>query len=235
MQAEDPSGAGDARLRRCHRPRSARHPARAQGRVRIGNFRPDGGPAPRGADARLPRSPRASDALEHPDPSFLDRLARVARRLRRPDRQILVYHNITPPEFFIDVHEQLAEQCFKGRRELSIYPARVRSRARRFGVQSSGARGAGVQPDRGAAGRSRLLPSRSAAERSDRGGVRRRLDQYPVRRPGHPEQAHRGRHPLLPRLSAPLQSAVAAAVCRVVRRLREVSRDAAGARGRAGT
>ena len=42
-----------------------------------------------------------------------------------PDRQILVYHNITPPGFFVDVHEQLAEQCFKGRRELSIYPARV--------------------------------------------------------------------------------------------------------------
>jgi glycosyltransferase involved in cell wall biosynthesis len=38
---------------------------------------------------------------------------------------ILVYHNITPPEFFIDVHDQLVEQCFKGRRELGIYPARV--------------------------------------------------------------------------------------------------------------
>ena len=42
-----------------------------------------------------------------------------------PDRQILVYHNITPPEFFVDVHEQLVEQCFKGRRELGIYPPRV--------------------------------------------------------------------------------------------------------------
>ncbi len=42
-----------------------------------------------------------------------------------PDRQILVYHNITPPEFFVNVHEQLVEQCFKGRRELGIYPPRV--------------------------------------------------------------------------------------------------------------
>jgi L-malate glycosyltransferase len=42
-----------------------------------------------------------------------------------PDRQILVYHNITPPEFFVNVHEQLVEQCFKGRRELGIYPSRV--------------------------------------------------------------------------------------------------------------
>jgi glycosyltransferase involved in cell wall biosynthesis len=55
--------------------------------------------------------------------SIGSRASRITYAL--PDRQILVYHNITPPEFFVNVHEQLVEQCFKGRRELSIYPARV--------------------------------------------------------------------------------------------------------------
>ena len=55
--------------------------------------------------------------------SLGSRASRITYAL--PDRQILVYHNITPPEFFVDVHEQLAEQCFKGRRELGVYPARV--------------------------------------------------------------------------------------------------------------
>jgi glycosyltransferase involved in cell wall biosynthesis len=55
--------------------------------------------------------------------SIGSRASRIAYAV--PDRQILIYHNITPPQFFIDVHEQLVEQCFKGRRELGIYPARV--------------------------------------------------------------------------------------------------------------
>jgi len=71
------------------------------------------------------------DLLQASDPSNIlihhfsigSRASRVAYAV--PDRQILVYHNITPPEFWVDVHEQLAEQCFKGRRELGIYPARV--------------------------------------------------------------------------------------------------------------
>ena len=71
------------------------------------------------------------DLLQASDPSNIlihhfsigSRASRVAYAV--PDRQILVYHNITPPEFFVNVHEQLAEQCFKGRRELSIYPTRV--------------------------------------------------------------------------------------------------------------
>ena len=71
------------------------------------------------------------DLLDVSDPSNIlihhfsigSRASRIAYAV--PDRQILVYHNITPPEFFVSVHEQLAEQCFKGRRELSVYPARV--------------------------------------------------------------------------------------------------------------
>jgi L-malate glycosyltransferase len=35
-----------------------------------------------------------------------------------PDRMALIYHNITPPEYFVGVHPTLARQCFRGRREL---------------------------------------------------------------------------------------------------------------------
>jgi glycosyltransferase involved in cell wall biosynthesis len=38
-----------------------------------------------------------------------------------PDRMALIYHNITPPEYFIGVHRTLARQCFRGRRELHAY------------------------------------------------------------------------------------------------------------------
>jgi glycosyltransferase involved in cell wall biosynthesis len=34
---------------------------------------------------------------------------------------ILVYHNITPPEYFIGVHKDLVKLCFHGRRELMAY------------------------------------------------------------------------------------------------------------------
>lgn len=41
-----------------------------------------------------------------------------------PDRMLLVYHNITPPEYFIDVHPLLVQLCFMGRRELGVYVRR---------------------------------------------------------------------------------------------------------------
>jgi L-malate glycosyltransferase len=41
-----------------------------------------------------------------------------------PDRMALVYHNITPPEYFVGVHRTLARQCFRGRRELKAYAGR---------------------------------------------------------------------------------------------------------------
>jgi glycosyltransferase involved in cell wall biosynthesis len=41
-----------------------------------------------------------------------------------PGKMVLIYHNITPPEFFIDVHPMLVHQCFFGRRELTAYRER---------------------------------------------------------------------------------------------------------------
>jgi L-malate glycosyltransferase len=55
--------------------------------------------------------------------SIQSRASRLAFAL--PDRMILVYHNITPPEYFVGVHERLAETCYRGRRELSAYASRV--------------------------------------------------------------------------------------------------------------
>ena len=41
-----------------------------------------------------------------------------------PDRMALIYHNITPPDYFVGVHRTLARQCFRGRRELQAYADR---------------------------------------------------------------------------------------------------------------
>jgi glycosyltransferase involved in cell wall biosynthesis len=41
-----------------------------------------------------------------------------------PGRMILVYHNITPPEYFLGVHKDLVKLCFRGRRELTAYTPR---------------------------------------------------------------------------------------------------------------
>lgn len=38
-----------------------------------------------------------------------------------PDRMALIYHNITPPEYFSAIHRRLARQCFRGRREILAY------------------------------------------------------------------------------------------------------------------
>jgi glycosyltransferase involved in cell wall biosynthesis len=37
---------------------------------------------------------------------------------------MLIYHNITPPDYFLGVHDQLVRQCYHGRRELLPYRTR---------------------------------------------------------------------------------------------------------------
>jgi L-malate glycosyltransferase len=54
--------------------------------------------------------------------SLGSRASRVAFAL--PDRMVLIYHNITPPEYFVGVHRALVRQCFRGRRELGAYAKR---------------------------------------------------------------------------------------------------------------
>jgi L-malate glycosyltransferase len=54
--------------------------------------------------------------------SIGSKASRVAFAL--PDRMALIYHNITPPEYFVGVHDLLVELCYLGRRELSAYVPR---------------------------------------------------------------------------------------------------------------
>lgn len=80
------------------------------------------------ADPRL--EPLTRDYRELIDASHADNLllhhfsigskaSRTAYAL--PDRMALIYHNITPPEYFASVHRTLARQCFRGRREIHAY------------------------------------------------------------------------------------------------------------------
>jgi glycosyltransferase involved in cell wall biosynthesis len=83
------------------------------------------------ADHRLEARTRDYRELvdfSHPDNllfhhfSLGSRASRTAYAL--PDRMALIYHNITPPEYFVGVHRTLARQCFRGRRELRAYSDR---------------------------------------------------------------------------------------------------------------
>ena len=60
----------------------------------------------------------ADDVLIHHF-SIGSRASRTAYAL--PGRMALVYHNITPPEYFVGVHKDLVKLCFRGRRELTAY------------------------------------------------------------------------------------------------------------------
>ena len=83
------------------------------------------------ADQRL--EPQTRDYRElidasHPDNLLLHHFSIGSRASRTafalPDRMALIYHNITPPEYFAGVHRTLARQCFHGRRELRAYANR---------------------------------------------------------------------------------------------------------------
>jgi len=64
----------------------------------------------------------------HPDNLLLHHFSIGSRASRTayalPDRMALIYHNITPPEYFAAVHRTLARQCFRGRREIHAYVER---------------------------------------------------------------------------------------------------------------
>ena len=83
------------------------------------------------ADPRL--EPLTRDYRElvdhsHPDHLLLHHFSLGSKASRTafalPDRMALLYHNITPPEYFVGLHRRLARQCFRGRRELRAYADR---------------------------------------------------------------------------------------------------------------
>ena len=69
----------------------------------------------------LPEQTAADDILIHHF-SIGSRASRIAFAL--PARMVLVYHNITPPSYFIGVNPTLVQQCWMGRRELRAYTDR---------------------------------------------------------------------------------------------------------------
>jgi L-malate glycosyltransferase len=80
------------------------------------------------ADRRLESVTRDYRELvdaSHPDNLLLHHFSIGSKASRTayalPDRMALIYHNITPPEYFVGVHRTLARQCFRGRRELRAY------------------------------------------------------------------------------------------------------------------
>lgn len=44
---------------------------------------------------------------------------------RIPERKIMIYHNITPHEYFVDSHRILARECYKGRLEIRLFVDKV--------------------------------------------------------------------------------------------------------------
>jgi len=44
---------------------------------------------------------------------------------RIPDKKIMIYHNITPHEFFVDYQRILSRECYKGRLEIKLFVDKV--------------------------------------------------------------------------------------------------------------
>jgi glycosyltransferase involved in cell wall biosynthesis len=89
-----------------------------------------------------------SDLLIHHF-SIGSRASRTAYAL--PGRMALVYHNITPPDYFIGIHKDLVKLCFRGRRELTAYIDRSElalgdSEYNRQELEALGFRATGVLP-----------------------------------------------------------------------------------------
>jgi glycosyltransferase involved in cell wall biosynthesis len=83
------------------------------------------------ADSRLEAMTRDYRELvdaSHPDNLLLHHFSLASKASRTafalPDRMALIYHNITPPDFFVGLHRSLSSECFRGRRELRAYAER---------------------------------------------------------------------------------------------------------------
>jgi glycosyltransferase involved in cell wall biosynthesis len=68
-----------------------------------------------------------------------------------PDRLVLIYHNITPAEWFVGFHRLLTQLCHRGRRELAAFAERTElalgdSEFNRRELEAAGFRATGVLP-----------------------------------------------------------------------------------------
>ena len=132
----------------------------------------------------------------------------------------LIYHNITPPEFFVGLHRSLSSECFRGRRELRAYADRCDlalgdSEFNRQDLEALGFKRTAVLP---------VVPDFSHLDgRADRTVADLFDDDWTnVLFVGRmvAEQEDRRRHPLLSRVPHVLQPALAAAAGRRAGRIR---------------
>ena len=181
------SGPGHARLRRrdrprgawpfsacCARPATSRRDLRRRPPTRVLKIS-------RVDYRELPDASRPDNILIHHF-SIGSRASRIAYAL--PDRMVLVYHNITPPQYLVDVHPLLVQLCFLGRRELGFLRVALRPGTGRFGVQPPGARSRRLSAGRACSRSCQDFTHLAGPPDSRQGGVvRRRLGESPVRRP----------------------------------------------------
>ena len=104
--------------------------------------------------------------------SIGSRASRTAYAL--PGRMALVYHNITPPEYFLGVHKDLVKLCFRGRRELTAYIPRCEvalgdSEYNRQELEDLSFRSTGVLPVVPDFAHLDLTPNTMTADRFDEG------------------------------------------------------------------
>ena len=121
------------------------------------------------ADPRLESLTRDYRELvdaSHPDNLLLHHFSLGSKASRTafalPDRMALIYHNITPPEYFVGVHRTLARQCFRGRRELRAYVDRCDLALGDSEFNRQELEALGFPRTARAAGRARLLAPRPA-------------------------------------------------------------------------
>ena len=165
-------------------------------RLRVRDLRRDRRPAARAPDDRLSRDGRR-DRARRTSSSITSRSGRARRAppIALPGRMALVYHNITPPEYFLGVHKDLVRLCFRGRRELTAY---ARAASWRWATRNTTGRSSRTS----VSARPAVLPVvpdfshlDGAPEPIDRRAVRRWVDEHSLCRARHPEQEVRGSDP----------------------------------------
>ena len=121
------------------------------------------------ASHELPEASRPDNILIHHF-SIGSMASRIAFAL--PDRMIFVYHNITPPAYFIDTHPLLVQLCYTGRRELTAYVNRCDLALGDSEFNRQELEQLGFSKDWRAPGCAELRPPRRPAEPSHRWDIR---------------------------------------------------------------
>ena len=195
--------------------------------LRVGHLRRDGRPSPGGSDPGLPGTGRRQPSRQHPDSPLLHRVEGLAHRVR-PARTGWCWSTTTSRRRNTSstctncwcacvTTDGANSGAYVDRCDLALGD----SEFNRLELEALGFPVTGVLP---------VVPDFShlstARQRPGGRSLRRRVDEHRLRRPGDPEQADREPDPVLRRLQDTVQSTVAAADRRLVRRIRALPHDA---------